>query len=542
VTQFKKRKRSRLNIMKDSCRKNIGKASLILMASVFLSRVLGLVREMTIAWVGGVGPDVDAYQIAFIVPEILNHASGSGFLSITFIPIFTHFLVTDREQEGWKSLSIILSGFGMMMALVLILTWVFAAQLLHWLAPGVSDPRVMAAAVHMTRIIVPAQGCFFIGGLLSAVQYAQGRFLFPALAPLVYNTGMILGGLTLGRRIGMEGFSWGVLAGAFFGHFLLQWIGARRVGLRLYPCFDLWHPILKRYLLTTLPLILGIGMSFSTEIFYRFFGSYLATGSIAALNYGLRIVFMLAGVFGQAVGTASYPYLSQLAAEGKHFEMNRLLNSTIRYLVLIIPVSVFLMVMRHELVVLLFQRGRFDLEATRITAGLLPWVLAGSFAFSAQTLVVRGYYAMQNTLTPSLIGTMVALLCVPIFVLFMKGFGTVGVAFSLSLSAWLQVGILYGLWAKTHAHPDHALVYRAIGKMIGIGIVLGAILEPIRGLLRQLLAALTEVHLSLALCASMSLLFLVLMSGAAKLLHIEEWNALLRRIPGIGKMGVDRQK
>ncbi len=517
------------SVMNDSG-KQIGKASLILMASVFLSRVLGLGREMAIAWIGGVGPDVDAYQIAFLVPEILNHASGSGFLSITFIPIFTRFLVSGNEEEGWRSFSVVLYGFGLLMTAALILAWIFTEELLHWLAPGLKDPNVLKAAVRMSRILLPAQGCFFIGGLLSAVQYARGRFLFPALAPLIYNAGIITGGLLLGRWIGMEGFSWGVLAGALIGHLVVQWFGARRVGMRWCGPVRLRHPVLKQYLWTTLPLILGIGMSFSTEIFYRFFGSYLTTGSIAAINYGLRIVFMLAGVFGQAVGTASYPQLSRLAAEGNMTELQRLLGTTIRYLALIIPVSVLLIVLRHEIVMVLFQRGNFDPSATHLTASLLPWILIGSFAFSAQSLVVRGYYALQNTLTPSLLGTAVALGCIPLFFLLMKAFGAVGVAFGLSAAAWLQIAILYGVWAKTYPHPDHVRLLRTIGILALVGVAVGVLLEPLRQGVYAVLPAMPVVMSGMLVCGCVGMGFVLIMTLIGRWVPIEGWQLLVRRV------------
>ena len=510
--------------------KQIGRASLILMASVLLSRVLGLVREMAIAWIGGVSSDVDAYQIAFLVPEILNHASGSGFLSITFIPIFTRCLMSGNEEEGWRSLSVILYGFGLLMAAALGLAWIFTEELLHWLAPGLHDPAVLKAAVRMSRILLPAQGCFFIGGLFSAVQYARGHFLFPALAPLVYNAGIITGGLLLGRWIGMEGFSWGVLAGALIGHLVLQWFGARRVGMKWCGPVRLRHPVLKQYLLTTLPLILGMGMSFSTEIFYRFFGSYLTPGSISAINYGLRIVFMLAGVFGQAVGTAAYPHLSRLAAEGNMEELNRVLGTTIRYLAFIIPVSVLLIVLRHEIVMVLFQRGNFDPDATILTASLLPWILIGSFAFSAQSLVVRGYYALQNTLTPSLLGTMVALGCIPLFFLLMKGFGAAGVAFGLSAAAWLQIAILYGVWARTHPHPDHVRLLRTIGILALVGAAIGMLLEPLRQGVYAVLPTMPAMVSGLLVCCIVGGGFVLIMMLIGRWIHLEGWQVLVRKI------------
>jgi len=209
--------------------KKVGLASFIMMASVFASRIIGVFREMTIAGIGGIQSSVDAYQIAFIIPEILNHVVASGFLSITFIPIFAHYLSCGRQKEGYRVFSIVMNGFGLVLLIFILITWIWAPGFVHLFVPGIQDPDTFALAVKMTRIIIPAQFFFFTGGLLMAIQFANEKFLIPALAPLIYNLAIILGGIILGPFIGMEGFAWGVQFGAFMGNFALQLVGAHQV-------------------------------------------------------------------------------------------------------------------------------------------------------------------------------------------------------------------------------------------------------------------------------------------------------------------------
>ncbi|MCP3883462.1 MAG: murein biosynthesis integral membrane protein MurJ, partial [Sulfitobacter sp.] len=159
--------------------KKVGIASFIMMASVFLSRIIGLLREVTIAFIGGAKGSVDAYQIAFIIPEILNHVVASGFLSITFIPIFAHYLTKNNEEEGWKVFSIIFNTFGLILLIFIIISFIFAPELVAMLAPGIKDPVLFNSAVKMTRIIIPAQFFFFTGGLFMAVQFAKEKFFIP---------------------------------------------------------------------------------------------------------------------------------------------------------------------------------------------------------------------------------------------------------------------------------------------------------------------------------------------------------------------------
>ena len=459
--------------MSKSLYHKVGIASLILMASVFLSRVIGLFREMAIAYAGGARGDVDAYQIAFVIPEILNSIVASGFLSVTFIPIFSGYLASDREEEGWQVFSLVLNSFGSLLIAFIGVSMYFAPELMTWIAPGIKDPALLAKAIRMTRIILPAQFFFFAGGLFTAVQFAKEDFTLPALAPLVYNIGIIAGGMLLGPFLKMEGFSWGVLAGSFLGNFAIQYKGARNVGMKYTPAFGFAHPDFIAYIRLTLPLMVGLTMTFSTEFFLKFFGSYLPEGSIACLNYGLRIMLILVGLLGQAVGIASFPYLARLAAENRIQEMNRLLNRTLKYLSVIIPFSMLFMVLRHEVVTILFERGRFDAAATAKTADILVYLMIGAFAFAAQTIVVRGYYAMRNTLFPAIYSTIGVLVSVPFYILGMKLMGAGGVALAISISAILQVILLYTIWNRRSLNPESREVYRGYGKMLILSIPAG---------------------------------------------------------------------
>lgn len=503
--------------------KQVGFASIIMMASVFASRIIGLGREMTIAFSGGAGGEVDAYQVAFIVPEILNHIVASGFLSITFIPIFAAYLERNEEATGWRIFSLVFTTFGLLLAGVTLASLWFAPELVALLAPGFDDPDLFRLAVKMTRIIIPAQLFFFSGGLFMAVQFTKKRFFIPALAPLVYNLGIIVGGVALGPFLGMEGFSWGVLGGAFAGNFLLQYYGAKKTGMRLRFIFNITHPELVRYVVLTLPLMVGLTMTFSTEILLKYFGSYLAEGSIAALNYGLRIMFILVGLFGQAVGVASYPFMAKLAAQGKIDELNTLLNTTLKYLLLVIPVSVLFMVLRHEIVLILFQRGRFGPEATRITGDILPFLLCGTFTFSAQTVVVRGYYAIQNTWFPALFSTLAVILTLPVFYLLMGIMGAGGIALALSIAATAQTLLLFELWNRKSHNSGRGAVYRFLLSMAGLSLGTGFLLLKITALLKTVINASTLFG-ALSVSLITGLIFVLIFSGAGYLFKIQEIN------------------
>ena len=514
--------------MSKSIYQKVGIASLIMMASVFLSRFFGLFRLMAIAYVGGRSPDVDAYQLAFIIPEILNHIVASGFLSITFIPIFSEYLSQNQEEQGWQVFSIILTCFGGLLLVCIAIAHIFAPDFVALVARGRQDPLFRENVVRMTRIIIPAQFFFFSGGLFMAIQFAKEKFLIPALAPLIYNLGIIAGGFLLGPRIGMEGFSWGVLAGAFVGNFALQWWGARNVGLKFFVVFDFKHPDLKRYIKLTLPLMLGLTMFFSMEIFIKFFGSYLPAGSIADLEYSLRTMLFLVAFFGQAVGVASYPFMARLVIEDQMQQLNQLLNNTLRYLCLVIPFSVLMIVLRHEVILILFQRGKFDTVATGHTATVLIFMLVGSFAFSANTIVPRAYYAMQDTLFPAVYGTVAVVLSLPLYVLGLKVMGANGVALAASFSAILQVLVLYALWNRRNGNQGLP-VYLFYLKMMVFSAPLGVFLAWLKS---SALSAIDASSLlgSLIVCMIIGSVFVIILLVTGYSLKIQEVTGLVDRL------------
>lgn len=515
--------------MDPSIYKKIGVAALIMMASVFLSRLFGFIRLMVIAYVGGRSAEVDAYQMAFVIPEILNHIIASGFLSITFIPIFSGYVTTNREAQGWRVFSIILSSFGALLIVFILVGMMWAPELVALVARGRADPIFRNQVVRMTQIIMPAQFFFFAGGLFMAVQFAKEKFFIPALAPLFYNLGIIGGGVLLGPRLGMEGFSWGVLLGAFVGNFGIQCWGAARVGMRFSPIFNFKHPDLKKYVKLTLPLMLGLTMFFSMEIFMKFFGSYLPPGSIADLEYSLRTMLLLVAFFGQAVGVASYPFMARLVAENKLAEMNQLLNDTLRYLSLLIPLSVLLMVLRYEVILMLFQRGKFDAGATGQTAVVLIFFLVGSFAFAANTIVPRAYYAMQDTVFPAIYGTIAVILSIPLYLAGLEFFGARGVALAVSLSGILQVSVLYALWNKRTGNAGSREVYRTYMKMILVSALLGIFLAGFKSRVLSAIDA-TTFSGSLWVSAASGIVFICILLFAGYIFKIKEIREMLGRL------------
>ena len=237
-----------------------------------------------------------------------------------------------------------------------------------------------------------------------------------------------------------------VLAGAFLGNFGLQIYGARRAGARFHPNLDLGNPAFRLFLRLAIPIMLALSLVFTDDWIIRWFGSYLQPASITWLNYGKTLMRVPLGIVGQAVGVASFPFLAQLFSEQRFAELNRTLDSTLRGLILLLlPISALMMAESRPLVHLFFSHTKlnsFDLDSTATT---LVFFSLGMFAWGAQGIVARGFYAARDTLTPAVTGTLLAVLNLPVYWLLAHRFQHLGLALASSIGIIAYTVVLFAL-------------------------------------------------------------------------------------------------
>src|SRR5262245_49942590 len=200
-------------VSQPSVHRRVAASTAIVMGGILLSRVLGMFREWTVAHEMGSNAATDAYYAAFTLPDFLNYLIAGGSLSATFIPVFAKYAAEDREEEAWHVFSTVITVMGFLLVGLVVVGVIFAPQVPRLIEPGFA-PAERPRLIFLTRLMLPAQFCFYQGSILRAVQYAKGKFLIPSLAPVVYNVMIILGGFFLSSRLGMTGFAVGVLVGA----------------------------------------------------------------------------------------------------------------------------------------------------------------------------------------------------------------------------------------------------------------------------------------------------------------------------------------
>lgn len=425
-------------------------AAVALGISVFLSRILGLVRDKIISYYFGAGTEADVYFMAFVVPDFLNYLLAGGYFSITLVPLLAQSFGSS-EEEGWRFFSSAVCWAALAISLLTAVAWLCTPLIAPLLAPDFS-PEAQGRLSLFLRIILPAQMCFLPGACFTAMLYFRRQFAVPALTPLVYNTCIIFVGLVvlyLFPERGMEGFCWGVLTGAALGSLALPVFSVRAGGLRFSPA--LGHPLMKKLLFLALPLMLGQSIVALDEQFVRIFGSMTGEGGVSLLNYARRIMLVPVGVVAQAAGLAAYPFLASLAAAGEKEKFDENLNAAARNTLLVaIPLSLWMLTAAEPIMRLIFQQGSFTADNASQSGILLAVMLAGVAFWAVQQILGRAFYAYQDTLTPALAGTLASVFALPLYWLGARELGTAGVALAGTLGVALYTAALCVVWRRRY--------------------------------------------------------------------------------------------
>lgn len=370
---------------------------------VLLSRVLGVMRDRVLATQFGQNQDTTIFARAFAVPDLIALVIAGGALSSVFIPIFAEYWNDKREDEAWRMFGSIMSIVGVVVALLVIVMEIGAQPLTALLNPKFS-PEAVRDTTILTRILLPAQWCFLVGGLMMGSLYARQRFLVPALGPIVYNTAIILGGLLLGRRMGLSSMAWGALIGAFLGNIILPLWEMKRIGVRFIPGFDFRHPGVVRVGRLMIPVLLGQSLS---QLNMWITGFFLPDDArFSALRNAYNLTQAPIGIFAQAFGIVLLPTISRLAAEKDWPEFRSAISLGIRrVLFLTVPASVLMAVLAGPLIRLLYKGGKFTEADVALAATALIYYSLSTFAWSGLAILARGFYALQDTKTPIFVTT-----------------------------------------------------------------------------------------------------------------------------------------
>jgi putative peptidoglycan lipid II flippase len=409
-------------------------ATVLLMTAMVLSRIVGYLREAYTAWAFGAGPTTDAYIAAFQIPDFLAYLVAGGTISITFVSIYTRFLAEKREDDAQKTFSVIITVMTLVLGIGIVLAEIFAPQITRLMFHNFK-PEQLDLCVHLTRILLPAQILFYVGGVVSAVLSSRRLFLFPALGPLVYNGFIILGGVALSHSFGIASLAYGALVGTFVGPFLINAIGAARVGAGYRISFDVRNSAFREWVRMSIPLMIGVSLVSADDWILRYFASD-SPGAISHINYAKRLLAVPIAILGQAVGQASLPFFARLFGEKRMQEFADTVNGSVyRTAAAALLASSLMMAAALPMIDLVYRlpHGHFSFSDSQATATYFFWFSLSLVFWSAQGLYARAFYAAGNTLTPMVASSLITVASLPMYRALYHAFSSVGLALASDL-------------------------------------------------------------------------------------------------------------
>jgi putative peptidoglycan lipid II flippase len=434
-----------------------------MITAVMLSRVIGYVREAYIAWAFGAGPQTDAYVAGFTIPDFLNYIVAGGTASITFISIYTRFLAQNKEEEAQKTFSIIITVMTAVLGIGTILAEIFTPQIERHLFSGFS-PEQLRLCVYLTRILLPAQIFFYVGGVVSAVLLSHRLFLFPAFGPLLYNVAIIVGGLIFSTRLGIASLAYGALVGSFLGPFLINAVGAARIGTGYSISFDIRNPAFREWVRLSIPLMLGVSLVTADDWILRYFASS-SVGDITRLNYAKRLFAVPIAALGQATGQASLPFFARLFGEKRMREFSATVNASIyRISASSLLASGLMMVTALPLIDLVYRRGHMHFTDSQTTAVYFFWFSLSLAFWSAQALYARAFYSAGDTLTPMVASSIITVASIPVYAALYHALSTVGLAIASDLGIVANTVVIAILLHRRKLVPLDELQWGELGK------------------------------------------------------------------------------
>ncbi len=362
-------------------------------------KLLGVVREAVVSRAFGTSAQLDAYIAAFEIPEGLNVIVTGAALTTALIPLLSGIVARGERDSVWRLFSAVVNWVLAVVGGFSIIAALLARPIILTVAPGfASDPAQVTLATQLMRLVLIQTLIFSASTAVTSVIEAHRSFLLPALAPLCYTLGRIVGVVVLAPRMGIFGLAWGGLAGTVL-HLLIKlpWLAHRRV--RWMPV--LFHPDLAKLLKLMGPRMLGMGATYISFVLPTTFGSLLPTGAIASYEYAWKLMQLPEVVIGTAIGVVVFPTLARLADEGDREALRRTFSWALRLiLTLCLPAAVGLLVLGRPLTALVLQRGAFDATATERVYWALQFFALGLITHSVLEVVARLFYAQQDMWTP----------------------------------------------------------------------------------------------------------------------------------------------
>ena len=444
--------------------KTIASAAIILGAASLVSRLLGLVRDRILAGTFGAGDELDIYYAAFRIPDLVFSLLVVGAISAGFIPVFVSYLNKDKEKS-WHLANSVLNIMVLALVVASGILIIFTPWLMKLLAPGFS-PEKLALTIPLSRVMFLSPLFLALSAVFGGILQSFRRFLAYSLGPIMYNLGIIFGVLFFIKPFGLIGLAYGVVLGSFL-HALIQIPTAYLCGFRWQPVFDFKFEGVKRIFKMMPPRIVNLSLYQITTLVITFIASFLAVGSIAIFSLAYNILSFPLGIFGVSFTIASFPRLSESAQEKDKDSFVKTFSATLRQILFfVLPSSVILIVLRTQIIQVIFGTGRFGKEDIIITAQTMAYLSISLFAQSLIPLFMRGFFAWEDTKTPLLTSFLATLIVIPLAWYWSLSLGVVGLALAITVSSIFHLILLFIFLKKKIGFLDLGNILSSTSKIL----------------------------------------------------------------------------
>lgn len=453
--------------LNDTPMQSVAAAAFIVASSGVASRVLGLLRDRILASKFGAGDTLDVYYAAFRVPDSIYNLLIIGALSAAFIPVFTGLISHEKKEEAWEMVSGMLTLQVIALGIVSVMLAIFAPWVMKIITPGF-PPAKIAAAAMFTRVMFLSPLILGTSAVFGGILVSFKRFVAYAIAPLLYNIGIIIGAVFFVNFWGPIGLAWGVVLGASM-HLVIQYIAAKSSGFNFKPTFisAFKNSHVKKIFYLMVPRTLSVAAIQINFLIITIFASTLRSGSLAIFNFANNIQSAPLSLCGISFSVAVFPVLSAYAAKNDFSNFGKIFSKTLRQILfLIIPLSVLIFILRAQIVRVFLGAGQFNWEDTILTFNVLGIMVISLFAQSIAQLLNRAFYAINDTKSPfyvDLASEGVNFLCI---ILLIHRYAINGLAIAFSASAVVDMGLMFYLLKKKTNCFSGKIISIAVSKIL----------------------------------------------------------------------------
>jgi putative peptidoglycan lipid II flippase len=517
----------------------LAKSAGLIGAATTVSRLLGLVRETVLAAVFGASTSMqmDAFNVAFRIPNLLRDLFAEGAMTAAFVPTFTRTLTTEGKEAAWRVGNLVMNALLIITAVFVVLGIFFAPEITELLVPDYrAVPGKIELTTQMTRIMLPFLSMLAIAAAMMGMLNSLRRFFVPSLSPAMFNVASIFSAVVFApvmASFGYEpivGLAIGTLVGGI-GQIALQWPTLRREGFRYQPLFGFFKdPTVLEILRLMGPATIGVAAVQVNVAVNTFLAHGQGQGAVSWLQYAFRLMYLPIGVFGVSIATASLPDISRQAASADLRAVRDTVSRGLRMMLMLnVPATIGLMVLAEPIVAMIYERRAFLPQDTYATAMALVFYAPGLIGYSAVKIASPTFYSLRDSRTPVAISVISILVNLLLNLALVRVLGFKGLALGTAIAALFNAGALLILLRRRLGGLDGRRLTVALLKVLAASVAMAVAayfssvwmtaMTPDGGEVAKILRVFVAISIALAVLAA-----------AARLLRIEEFDAVAARV------------